>query len=412
VSGLTLKDAVFRRCCPVSGTLVEPNGRSNRVTFSEMIYLWHPDLMHAMSIVHDGAVHDGKKEGLVEDFSGLSMTGYVGAGVEVMGGAVDLGAAAASEEAQAVWKMSHDLIKDVSFGSGGVGTAIKYAFDLTERVVAPLPVVGGILHVFAGIKTLVETHLRTQELGKRLLIWLTSVVAMLHDLDRKAEQLQGRMEDKVHEKMERCKYLANKYLKVLRKEFTKKTTVLGKMYKQVKGFMTSKNLEENLGKIQTQMDQALSDLMLQLIDSMFQLQIVTMEEARKMQGSINMLMDRMRIVADMQQKLMAAYDKVVERLDDHEERLKQLEKLQKHSRIIAPTVDEIISDRESREFWRRWFGDEESVAKGAVVEKLKIQFRMIDPHDLVRAADLLDADGSGTVTAWEFNDFTILGGLS
>jgi hypothetical protein len=378
-----------------------------------MIYLWHPDLLNVMSIVHDGGVHDGNKQGrLVEDFSGLSMAGYGAAGAEVMGGIIELGAAAASEEAHAVWKVSHDLIKDVSFGSSGASTAIKYAFDLTEQIVAPLPVVGGILHVFAGIKALVETHLRTQELGKRLLIWITSVVAMLHDLDRKAEQLQGKMGNQVQGKMDRCKQLATKYHKILSKEFKKKTTVFGKMYKNVKGFITSKNLEENLGKIQTQMDQAVSELMLTLIDSMLMLQIVSREEAKKMTGSINKLMDRMRIVADMQQKLMAAYDLVVDRLDNHEERINELEKLQKQAKIIAPAVQDIISDKESREFWIRFFGDSKAVAKGTFVEKLRIQYRMIDPHDLVRAADLLDVDSDNLVTAWEFNDFTILGGFS
>ena len=80
-------------------------------------------------------------------------------------------------------------------------------------------------------------------------------------------------------------------------------------------------------------------------------------------------------------------------------------------KIIAPRVDDIIVDLEARGFWIRHFGGSMAVVKSLLADRLIPEYRLIPSNEIVRASDMMDNDRDGMVTAWEFNDFTMYGGL-
>lgn len=280
-----LRDAIFRRCCPVSGTLVEPDGKSRRVTFSEMIYLWNPVLLSAVV-----EVDKGQHSTLVKEFAGMITD------------------AASSEEAIAICNFSTNLVKDISIGTSCVGQAIMLAFNLTKDLACGVPIVGGVLQVLAGIKDMVEAHLRTQELGKRTLVWITSVIAMLINFGKGIQVLKGHIGKTVEVKMDRCIGLANQYRKVLDREFCEKKTLFGKFCKQVKGVVMAGSLEKRLKAIQGDVDRALSDLLLDLNNSMLEMHIVSFEKHSETEKSMIAFREQMKIVADIQKPLGGVFD--------------------------------------------------------------------------------------------------------
>lgn len=79
--------------------------------------------------------------------------------------------------------------------------------------------------------------------------------------------------------------------------------------------------------------------------------------------------------------------------------------------IVAPGVDDIIVDMEARSFWIKHFGGKRVVEKGVLVEKLIPEYRQIPAKDIVRAADVMGNDRDLMVTALDFHNFTMDGGL-